>query len=359
MKSRDGNLWYIRYPFADDPSQSLIVATTRPETMLGDTALAVHPDDQRAIGALPARKIRLPITDRVVPLSMIPMLIRASGAACSKVTPGHDFNDFEIGERFGLDRISIFDADARIDGSAFSSRGEKGDWIDRYNLKDRFEARKLLAPNLKKKAFWKRSKPHRLAIGRCYRCQTVVEPYLTPQWFVNIKPLADRRWERCGKAGFELFLKAGPTPILHGWKISKIGAFRGRFGGVIRYRPGIVTPVMLRISIRSSEGEYLLPKTPTRWWLGRPPKICPAMRRSGIGPGSRRIGHLVFFCPLAVLNFRLARCDGGSQELSTRRLHWLPVSISLFLGSQNDHDGTQVHGGCAFSRCLYSRTGAR
>lgn len=185
----EGNLWYIRYPLADDSSQALIVATTRPETMLGDTAVAVHPEDER-YRRFAGRSIRLPISDRVVPLILEPYVDQTFGTGALKITPGHDFNDFEIGERFGMDRISIFDADAKIDGSAFISRGEKGDWIDRYNGKDRFEARELIIAELKEKGFLEKVEPYRHAVGRCYRCQTSVEPYLTPQWFVNIKPLA-------------------------------------------------------------------------------------------------------------------------------------------------------------------------
>ncbi|MGH7855544.1 MAG: valine--tRNA ligase [Candidatus Binatia bacterium] len=186
----DGNLWHIRYPLADDSSPALVVATTRPETMLGDTAVAVHPDDkryQRLIG----KKIRLPITGRIVPLIADPFVDREFGTGALKITPGHDFNDFDIGERFNLDKISIFDADARIDPAAFSSRGESGDWIERYGGKDRFEARKLLVAELKEKGFLEKTEPHKLAVGRCYRCQTPIEPYLTPQWFVDIKPLAE------------------------------------------------------------------------------------------------------------------------------------------------------------------------
>ncbi len=185
----DGNLWYIRYPFADDPSQALVVATTRPETMLGDTAVAVHPEDKR-YKVLAGRKIRLPITGRVVPLIADPFVDRAFGTGALKITPGHDFNDFEIGERCGLDKISIFDADARIDAGAFLTRGESGDWIERYRGKYPLEARKLIIAELEEKGFLEKTEAHKLSLGRCYRCQTVIEPYLTPQWFVDIKPLA-------------------------------------------------------------------------------------------------------------------------------------------------------------------------
>ncbi|MSP40572.1 MAG: valine--tRNA ligase [Deltaproteobacteria bacterium] len=186
----DGSLWHIRYPFTDDSAPALIVATTRPETMLGDTAVAVHPDDER-YQHLIGKKIRLPITGRVVDLIADPFVDREFGTGALKITPGHDFNDFDIGERFNLDKISIFDADAHIDAQAFLARGESGGWIEKYGGKERFEARKLLVAELQEKNLLEKSSPHKLAVGRCYRCQTVIEPYLTPQWFVDIKPLAE------------------------------------------------------------------------------------------------------------------------------------------------------------------------
>jgi valyl-tRNA synthetase len=188
-EERDGHLWHVRYPLADDPAQSLIVATTRPETMLGDTAVAVHPEDARYL-ALHGKKIRLPITDRIVPLINDSYVDKEFGTGVLKITPGHDFNDYEIGERHGLDKIAIFDADARIDAAEFLARGENGAWIERYRGKDRLEARKLVVAELQEKGFLDRVEAHRHAIGHCYRCQTVIEPYLAPQWFVDIEPLA-------------------------------------------------------------------------------------------------------------------------------------------------------------------------
>jgi valyl-tRNA synthetase len=188
-EERDGNLWYVRYPLADDPSRALIVATTRPETMLGDTAVAVHPEDRRYLD-LHGKMIRLPITERIVPLITDNYVEQAFGTGALKITPGHDFNDYEIGQRYGLDRINIFDADGRIDASDFAARGEQGAWLARYVGRDRFEARKLIVAELQEKGLLEKVEAHRHAIGHCYRCQTVIEPYLTPQWFVDIKPLA-------------------------------------------------------------------------------------------------------------------------------------------------------------------------
>jgi valyl-tRNA synthetase len=186
---RDGNLWHIRYPLAEDPAHALIVATTRPETMLGDTAVAVHPQDAR-YQAFHGKKIRLPITDRIVPLITDAYVDKEFGTGVLKITPGHDFNDYEIGERHKLNKIGIFDADARVDEAGFLARGENGAWLERYRGKDRVEARKLVVAELQEKGLVERVEAHRHAIGHCYRCQTVIEPYLTPQWFVDIKPLA-------------------------------------------------------------------------------------------------------------------------------------------------------------------------
>ena len=186
----EGHLWHIRYPFADSPSEGLTVATTRPETMLGDTAVAVHPEDKRYQGAI-GRRVTLPIVGREIPVIGDLFVDPAFGTGALKITPGHDFNDFEIGEKYGLQKISIFDEEAKIRPSAFSQDGEEPAWLKRYRLKDRFEARKLVVEELKEKGLLEKVESYRHALGRCYRCQTVVEPRLTPQWFVSIKPLAE------------------------------------------------------------------------------------------------------------------------------------------------------------------------
>ncbi|MBI2998250.1 MAG: valine--tRNA ligase [Deltaproteobacteria bacterium] len=187
----EGHLWYVRYPLIEDPSQGVVVATTRPETMLGDTAVAVHPEDpryQRFLG----KKVRLPIVGREIPIIPDPFVDREFGTGALKITPGHDFNDFEIGERHGLSKVCIFDAEARIDPSPFlNEAGGEPEWLSRYRAKDRWEARKVIVEELREKGLLERIEPYRHALGRCYRCQTVVEPYLTPQWFVKAKPLAE------------------------------------------------------------------------------------------------------------------------------------------------------------------------
>jgi valyl-tRNA synthetase len=186
----DGHLWYVRYPLVGEPSRKLVVATTRPETMLGDTAVAVHPEDGRYRDVL-GKRVSLPIVGREIPVIADHFVDREFGTGALKITPGHDFNDFEVGERHGLKKISIFDSDARIDPAGFvSEAGEEPPWFKPYRLKDRSEARRVIVEALKEKGFLEKVEPHRYALGRCYRCQTVIEPYLTPQWFVKIKPLA-------------------------------------------------------------------------------------------------------------------------------------------------------------------------
>jgi valyl-tRNA synthetase len=190
----DGSLWYIRYPFLDDASSGLTVATTRPETMLGDTAVAVNPEDPRYRHAID-RKVRLPIVGREIAVIADSYVDPTFGTGALKITPGHDFNDFEIGQKYHLPIICIFDDDAKIRAAAFAENGYEPTWLERYKGKDRFEARKLVVEQLKEEGLLEKIEPYRLALGRCYRCQTPVEPYLTPQWFVKIKPLAEPAME--------------------------------------------------------------------------------------------------------------------------------------------------------------------
>jgi len=187
----DGQLWHIRYPLWEDPSQGLIVATTRPETMLGDSAVAVHPEDRRYRHWI-GKRVRLPIVGRAIPVIADSFVEQEFGTGVLKITPGHDFHDFEIGARHGLTKISIFDEEARVSPSAFiSEAGVEPEWLRRYRGQERSQARKLVVEELQGQGLLVKAEPYRYALGRCYRCQTVIEPYLTPQWFVKIKPLAE------------------------------------------------------------------------------------------------------------------------------------------------------------------------
>ncbi len=177
-REQEGALWYIRYPFADGRGH-LTVATTRPETMLGDTAVAVHPDDERYRGGA-GRKIALPLTSRVIPVIADSFVDPKFGTGAVKVTPAHDPNDFLIGNRHQLPRLTVMDPSGRMNAEA----GEE------FRGLDRLECREKILGLLRDRGLLEKTVKHQHAVGRCYRCRTVIEPYLSVQWFVRMKPLA-------------------------------------------------------------------------------------------------------------------------------------------------------------------------
>jgi valyl-tRNA synthetase len=184
-----GKLYHIEYPLPDDPKTRLVVATTRPETMLGDTAVAVHPEDRR-YNHLIGKKVRLPLTSRDIPIIGDPILVdREFGTGAVKITPGHDFNDFEAGERHNLPRIAILNQRAQMDASGLHDA--QVDPSLNLTLKPVHQARALVVDALRNRGFLVKVEDHKMSLGKCYRCKTVVEPYLSPQWFVKIKPLAE------------------------------------------------------------------------------------------------------------------------------------------------------------------------
>ena len=174
----DGHLWHLRYPLADG-SGHVTVATTRPETMLGDTAVAVHPDDERYRG-LVGREIRLPLVDRLIPIVTDEAVDPAFGSGAVKVTPAHDPADFDIGRRHSLASIDVMTPEARISLVAPS----------RFQGLDRHEARRQVVAEFQAAGLLDRVETHRHAVGHCYRCNTVIEPRLSDQWFVRMEPLA-------------------------------------------------------------------------------------------------------------------------------------------------------------------------
>ena len=182
-----GKLYQIKYPLADDPKQFLIVATTRPETMLGDTAVAVNPKDAR-YKDLVGKKLRLPLMEREIPVIADDFADPQFGSGAVKVTPAHDPNDFQIGLRHNLPQINIMDEQARVNENGGTYAG-----LDRY------EAREKVLHDLEQRGLLAGIKDHGLAIGKCDRCKTIVEPRLSTQWFVKIQPLADRAIEAVEK----------------------------------------------------------------------------------------------------------------------------------------------------------------
>jgi valyl-tRNA synthetase len=184
-EEQQGKLWEIRYPILGDhgkpePGQFLTIATTRPETMLGDTAVAVNPNDDR-YKHLHGKKLLLPLMNREIPVITDSWVSPDFGTGAVKVTPAHDPNDFAIGERHGLPSISIMDDIAQI-----NSEGGKYAGLDRYI------ARKRVVADLEEQGLLGTVRDHMLSIGKCDRCKSVVEPRLSTQWFVKIQPLADK-----------------------------------------------------------------------------------------------------------------------------------------------------------------------
>ncbi len=178
-----GFFWHIRYPVKDSDNEFVEIATTRPETMLGDTAVAVNPNDKRYTH-LVGKTLILPLVGREIPVVADDYVDMEFGTGCVKITPCHDPNDFEVGKRHGLEEILILDDNAKI-----NSNGGKYEGLDRY------EARKRIVDDLKAGGYLVKVVDHVHNVGKCYRCGTTVEPIASKQWFVKMKPLAKRAIE--------------------------------------------------------------------------------------------------------------------------------------------------------------------
>jgi valyl-tRNA synthetase len=177
-EEENGHLWHMRYPLTDGSGQ-LVVATTRPETMLGDSAVAVHPDDERYQHMI-GKTITLPLVGREIPIIADDYVDMEFGTGCVKITPAHDFNDYEMGKRHDLPMINILTIDACINDEA----------PEKYRGLDRYEARKQIVADLDAQGLLEKIDDHKLMVPRGDRSGSVVEPFLTDQWFVKIEPLA-------------------------------------------------------------------------------------------------------------------------------------------------------------------------
>ncbi len=202
-EERAGKLWHIAYA-VEGSDRSLVVATTRPETLLGDSAVAIHPDDPRYAG-LAGRRAIVPLVDRPVPIVADPILVSMEfGTGAVKVTPAHDFADFETGLRHQLERIVVLDENARMSSAAGPYAGL-----------DRFEARERVVADLAAKGLLVKVEEHRLAVGVCQRCATVVEPFLSWQWFVKTKPLAAPAIEAVEEGRIRFFPESWKATYFH------------------------------------------------------------------------------------------------------------------------------------------------
>jgi len=199
-----GHLYYIRYPFKDKPQEFVVVATTRPETMLGDTAVAVNPKDKRYKKFI-GRTLFLPLLNREIKIIADAFVDPKFGTGAVKVTPAHDPNDFEMGKRHNLEFINILHPDAQLNENA-------GPFKDQ----DRFAGRKAVIEALKEQNLLEKTEPHHHAVGHCYRCHTIVEPYISKQWFVKMQPLAKPAIEAVKKGKIK-FHPARWTKVYLNW----------------------------------------------------------------------------------------------------------------------------------------------
>ena len=178
-EERNSFLYYIQYRFENGDGY-LTVATTRPETLLGDTAVAVNPEDDR-YKSVSSNNVLLPILNRSIPIIHDQYVDTEFGTGALKITPAHDLNDFEIGNTHQLDRIKVIDENGRMN-----------EWAGPYKGMDRFECREKILEDLKEAGLLERTEPYRNAVGHCYRCKTMIEPLLSKQWFVQVGPLAEK-----------------------------------------------------------------------------------------------------------------------------------------------------------------------
>lgn len=183
-----GSMWHIRYPLADNPTEAVIVATTRPETLLGDAAVAVNPEDERYTHLI-GKELILPLTGRTIPVIADEYVEKDFGTGCVKITPAHDFNDYEVGKRHDTRLINVFDLEAKVLANAevFNFKGEAQPGFslpEKYAGLDRFAARKQMVADLQEQGFLVEIKPHTLMTPKGDRTGSVIEPMLTSQWFV-------------------------------------------------------------------------------------------------------------------------------------------------------------------------------
>ena len=307
-----GTLWSLRYHLvgadgSPDPDAWITVATTRPETIFGDTAVAVHPEDER-YADLVGREAMLPFIGRRRPdRRRRACRARRSAPAPVKITPAHDFDDYEVAKRHDLPMITVLDEDARLTDAAGEFAG-----LDRY------DARPKIVDALRELGDLEAERPHEMVIGRCDRCGTVVEPRLSVQWFINVKPLAERalaqraRGTHPDHAGA---LREGVRPL--DGEHPRLG---GRSPAVVGPPdPGVVLPR------RAHHGQR---------HRGRPGCVR-HLRATGRGahPGDRHLRHLVLERPVAVLHARLAGRDARTSRASTRPRSWRPPTRSCSSGS--------------------------
>lgn len=269
---KDSFLWHIRYPVKDS-DKYVVIATTRPETLLGDTAVAVNPKDERYKDIL-GKTLILPIVGREIPLIADDYCEIGFGTGAVKITPAHDPNDFEVGLRHNLDVIRVMDDSGIMNENA-----------GKYQGLTRDECRQQIVEDLKEQGFLVKIEPYKHNVGECYRCKNVVEPMVSKQWFVSMKPLAKPAIKAVKSKRIEFIPTRFEKSTSTGWKTSKTGVFPVNSGG------DIVSP---RITARNaakwlsqrkcprsarSAAALISSRTKTFWTPGFPAR-CGRSRRS-------------------------------------------------------------------------------
>ncbi len=334
---RVGNLWYIRYPVAGT-KEHLVVATTRPETMLGDTAVAVHPDDER-YQHLIGKKVLLPLMNREIPIIADSSVDREFGTGAVKITPAHDPNDFEMGKRHNLPQIDVMTDDAHMNEAAGPYAGL-----------ERFVARARIIADLEKLGLLEKITEHTHSVGTCDRCKAIVEPRVSTQWFMKMKPLA----EPAAKVVLDGLIEVVPdnqrTILLQwfenirDWCISRQLWWGHRIPIWHCAECKEMVPA-LDSRVEIEEGHARAASVPTK---------CPEVRRRETYAGQRRAGHLVQLRPVALFHARLARRHRRSAHLLPHQFADQRLRYFILLGRPHDHDGP-----AAKWRSLRSRRSSR
>src|SRR6185312_14159450 len=327
-EEEEGSLWHLRYPLADGPvdgREYVVVATTRPETMLGDTAVAVNPDDERYRNLI-GKQLRLPLTDRLIPIVGDSYADPAFGSGCVKITPAHDFNDYELGQRHSLPIINIFTPRAQINENA----------PERFRGLDRFEARKRVIAEFEAAGLLDHVEKHRLQVPRGDRTGVVLEPYLTDQWYVKIAPLAAPAIAAV-EDGRTRFVPEGYSKIYFEWmrKIKDWCVSRQLWWG---HRIPAWYDDKGNVHVGREEPD---------------PRAQQAPRKPRAAAGRRRARHLVLLGALAVLDARVAGQDGGAEGVLSDERARHRLRHHLFLGGPNDDDGPQVCRRRAVPGCVH------
>ena len=308
----DGSFWHLRYPLADG-SGYLELATTRPETLLGDTAVAVHPDDER-YKALVGKNVILPLVGREIPIVADEYVEMDFGTGVVKIPPAHDPNDFEVGARHGLPIINVMTEDAHIN--------EEG---GKYAGMERYEARKAVVADLEAGGYLVKVEPMKHNVGSCYRCGTIVEPRISKQWFVKMQPLAEPAVDAV-REGQVKFVPERFDKIYYNWmeNIKDWCISRQLWWG---HR--------IPAWYCADCGEVIVSR--------KDPTVCPKCGSAHLS-GRGHAGHLVLLGPLALFDPGLARPDPGSQVFLPHQHPGHRLRHHFFLGGPHGFLRACPHG---------------